>query len=265
MPVILRFFSFHVFLIFVMASCAVRSVYVPAAQNVCLFNDQKKIQATGYLGINTVQLQLATNPVNRMVLGLNSAYGSGLSIYEGYTGFYNYSGTDAKWRYESLFGGGYTDNYYTRYHGLFAALQNKSSDFETISQYTKAFIQPSMGYFSKISIYKLKFSFSFGTRLSYLYFNKYIYREIDADQSIPGGITVYNVNKEYYNKNLFLLEPCITNKVTRKNLSVVLQIMTMIPYSRQIDVSYTKFSPVTLLSWGLQYELVFKKKKVPNP
>src|SRR5688572_17775514 len=159
MAQILQRLVFLFCLALVVSSCAVRSVYVPAAQNVCLFNDEKRIQATGYLGLNTIQLQAAANPWHHIAVGVNTGYGSGLSIYEGYFGFYNYSKkNNSMWRYECLLGGGYTDNYYLRNHGIFAALQNKNSNFETISQYNKGFVQPSVGYFSKISIYKLKFS-----------------------------------------------------------------------------------------------------------
>jgi hypothetical protein len=72
---------------------------------------------------------------------------------------------------------------------------------------------------------------------------------------------VYILNKEYYDKNLFLLEPCISNKVGIRNFYAVIQGQFMIPYSSQIDVSYTKFSPVAILSLGLQYNFVFKKQK----
>lgn len=245
-------------------SCAVRSVYVPAAQNVTLFDSNKQVQATGYLGVNTFQLQLAHNPVNHFVFGLNNSYGAGLSIYEGYMGLYNYTKSNATWRYEVLAGGGYTDNYSQVNHGTFAALQNKNSNFETVSIYNKLFLQPSFGYFSEIKMYKLFYSFSFGTRVSGIAFQKYIYREIDADATLPNGPDVYVVNKEYYNKTLFLLEPCITNKVRIKNVSAVLQAMAMMPYSSQIDIRYTKFSPVFLLSLGLQYNFVFKKRATPK-
>lgn len=243
------------------SSCAVRSVYVPASQNVILFNSNKQIQATGYLGINTYQLQMAFNPLNHFVIGANNSYGSGLTIYEAFAGLYNYSKNDATWRYEVLGGGGYTNNYSQVVHGTFAALQHRNSNFETVSVYSKAFVQPSFGFFSKINIYKLSYSFSFGNRFSFIHFDKYIYREIDVDNTPNNGPNVYVVNKEYHNRNLFLLEPCITNKVSRKNISAVLQLMAMMPYSTQIDIRYTKFSPVFLFSLGLQYNFVFKKQK----
>lgn len=255
---------FTLLIVFLIAGCAVRSVYVPAAQNVSLFDEHKQVQATGYLGINTFQLQVAHNPVNHFVFGLNTSYGSGLSIYEGYLGLYNYSKSNARWRYEFLTGGGYTDNYSQINHGTFAALQNKNSNFETISVYSKLFVQPSLGYFSAISMYKLTYSFSLGTRLSCLDFKKYIYREIDANQTLSNGSTVYLVNKEYRNQPLFLFEPCLTNKVSLRNISAVLQVMAMMPYSDQIDIRYTKFSPVFLFSLGLQYNFVFKKKTIPK-
>jgi hypothetical protein len=245
----------------ILSACAVRSVYVPAAQNVMLFDNRKQIQANGYLGVNTYQLQLAHNPTKHFLFGLNNSYGTGLAIYEGFIGFYNYQKKDEpKWRHEVLAGGGYTNNFSQVEHGWFAALQNRNSNFETISVYNKFFLQPSVGFFSKIKMYKLSYSFSLSTRVSYLDFKKYIYREIDADHSLFNGSTNYIVNKEYYNKNLFLFEPCITNKVGLRNLYVVLQLLTITPYSSEIDIRYTKFSPVFLFSLGIQYNLIFKKR-----
>lgn len=75
---------------------------------------------------------------------------------------------------------------------------------------------------------------------------------------------MYLVNKEYRNKPLFLFEPCLTNKVRLKNISAVLQVMAMMPYSAQIDIRHTKFSPVFLFSLGLQYNFVVKKNPDRN-
>lgn len=249
---------------FLVSSCVVRSVYVPTAHNVLLFDSGRQIQAAAYLGINTYQFQLACNPVNHLAAGLTNCYGPGLAIYEGYLGLYNYSKKTAAWRYELLAGGGYTNNYSQVVHGIFAALQNRNSNFETISAYNRVFVQPTFGFFSKINIYKLDYSFSFGNRFSFLNFERYIYREIDVDKSPIGGPTTYVVDKEYYNKNIFLLEPCITNKFGRNNVSAILQIIGILPYSNQIDVRYTKFSPGILLSLGFQYKFVFKKKATPQ-
>jgi hypothetical protein len=232
---------------------------------VLLFDANKQIQANAYLGINTYQFQLGYNPVNHLLIGLNNCYGSGLSIYEGYVGLYNYSKKDATWRYEVLAGGGNTNNYSQVVHGIFAALQNRNSNFETISVYNKIFLQPSFGFFSRVSIYKLDYSFSFGSRFSYLDFKRYIYREIDVDRSPIGGPTTYVVNKEYYNKSLFLIEPCITNKISRNNVSLVLQVIGIFPYSNEIDIRNTKFSPGVLFSVGIQYRFLLRKKTASTP
>jgi hypothetical protein len=58
---------------------------------------------------------------------------------------------------------------------------------------------------------------------------------------------------------MFLAEPCFTNKVGRNNFYGIFQALLIVPYSSQIDIRYTKFSPVFLLSLGIQYNLVFKK------
>ena len=226
-----------------------------------LFDDNKQIQANAYIGTNTTQLQLAHNPVNHFVFGLSTNYGTGLSIYEGYLGMYGYSKNNAKWRCEILGGGGYTNNYSQVDNAWTSAFKKGNTNYETISLYNKFFVQPAVGYFSKIEMYKLSYSFSFSCRASYIDFKKYIYREIDADATKNLGSSVYIINKEYYNKDLYLFEPCITNKVGMKNVYGVLQAEVMMPYSKAIDIRNTKFSPVFLFSLGIQYNFVFKKRK----
>jgi hypothetical protein len=247
-------------ILFFMSACAVRSVYVPVSLPVPLFDSTKRVQATGYLGTNTIQLQLATNPFKRSLFGINTNYGAGLAIYEGFAGLYNYSKT-ARWRYELLGGGGYTNNYAQVDRAWFDAFSHEKSSFETLSAYNKIFLQPSVGFFSSIRIYKLNFSFSLSGRVSYLHFQKYIYREINANNLSVNGPPSYILNREYYNKDLFLLEPAFTNKVGRNNFYVVLQLLGVVPYSTQIDIRYTKFSPVILFSTGIQYNMRLKKTK----
>ena len=243
------------------SGCSVRSVYVPTSQNVLLFDDRKQVQTNAYVGGNHIELQIAHNPINHFTVGLNINYGAGLSIYEGSLGLYNYSKQDAKWRYELIAGAGYTNNYSQQNHEWFSFLKETKSNYETIALYSKFYIQPGFGFFSKIAMYKIAYSFSFTCRAAYLNFNKYVYREINADSSLIVNHPIYIVNKEFYNKGLFLFEPCITNKVGVKNVAAVIQGQFMIPYSDQIDIRYTKFSPVFIFSLGLQYTIPFKKRK----
>jgi len=246
--------------LFSTSGCAVRSVYVPSSENVLLFANKKQLNTTAFVGTNHAELHISQNPVNHLAVGLNATYGRGLSIYEGCMGFYNYS-KNSKWRYEVLGGGGHTNNFSEQDNAWFGIFKQNPSDYQTIANYNRYYIQPSFGFFSKIEMYKLTYSFSITSRLSYLYFNKYIYREIDANKSVLPNPIVYIVNKEYYNKNLYLLEPCITNKVGLGNVFAIIQGQFMIPYSNQIDVSNTKFSNVFILSLGLQYNFLFKKQK----
>ncbi len=249
------------FFVFLFSACAVRSVYVPTSQNVLLFDGKKQIQANAYVGSNHSELQLAANPVNRFVVGASTNYGTGLAIYEAYFGTYNYSKDGARWRYELLGGASYTNNFSQQNNALISFAKQTPSNFETVALYNKFFIQPAVGINSKIEMYKLTYSFSFSSRISYINFKKYIYREIDVDQSAVQNTTIYFVNKEYFNKDLYLFEPCLTNKIGLKNVYVVLQVQFMMPYSTDIDIRYTKFSPVFILSAGLQYNLVFKQRK----
>ncbi len=253
---------FIIIICLIFSGCAVRSVYVPTSQNIMLFDDHKQIQANAYIGANTAQLQVAHNPVNHLVVGVSTNYGAGLSIYEGYVGWYNYTKqNNARWRFELLGGGGYTSNYSHVDNAWINLFKKGNTSYETNALYNKAFIQPAVGFFSKIEMYKINYSFSLSCKTSYVDFKKYVYREIDADSTELLGHDVYKFRREYYNKNLFLFEPCITNKVGVRNVSVVLQAEVMMPYSKDIDIRYTKFSPVFLFAAGIQYNFVFKKKK----
>jgi hypothetical protein len=246
-------------LCFICCSCAVRSVYVPVSLPVPLFDSLRQVQASAYMGVNTFQMQLAYNPVKRFCLGINTNYGAGLGIYEGFVGLHKFS-PRSRWRSEILAGGGYTDNYASVDKAWFNLFSRSDQNYETRATYNKFYLQPSIGYFSAIKIYKLTYSFSFTTRLSYLHFQKYIYRhKVTEDPQVDPG-SIYLVNKEFYNGDLFLLEPCLTNKVGKGNLFGIIQLLGIMPYSQQIDIRYTKFSPVFLVSIGAQYNFRVKSR-----
>lgn len=253
-----------ILLMTLLSGCAVRSVYVPTTQNVMLFDDKKQIQANAYVGTNTAQLQLAHNPLNHFVLGLGTNYGSGLSIYEGYLGMYGYSGSKKQWRYEILGGGGYNSNFSEQNNAFISTVRKTNIRYETYSIYTKAFIQPAVGFFSTIDMYKLNYSFAFSCRASYLDFKAYQYREIYRDSLLVNSPNAYKVNRNYTNKGIAILEPCFINKVGKKNLSAVIQGQVIIPLVSEIDLHYANFSPVFLISFGLQYNFVFKKQREPK-
>jgi hypothetical protein len=107
----------------------------------------------------------------------------------------------------------------------------------------------------------MNYSFSLSARLSALNFKTYSFKEIDYDATNQTGQTVYIHNINYNNGFIYLLEPCFTNKVGIKNFDLILQGQFFVPYSEQIDVSYTVFSPGFLCYVGLQYNLIFKSKK----
>jgi hypothetical protein len=258
-----RPFSFLLPALLLLEGCAVRSVYVPTVPNTQLFDQRKQLQLNGYIGTNHAEVQAAGNPVNHLTLGLNTSLGTGLSIYEGFAGLYGYSKGDLKWRYEVQAGAGATANFLQRNRVWFSVFKEEKSNYITEAVYNKYFLQPSLGYFGKMEIYKLNYSFSISCRTSFIDFKRYVYRELNEDSTLLTGQEVYVVNKEFHNRPLFLLEPCITNKVGLKNFSAVIQGQFMIPYSQGIDIRYTKFSPVFVLAIGLQYNLIFKKAKHP--
>ena len=247
-----------------LSGCAVRSVYVPTIGNEHLFDEKKQIQAKAFVGTNHAEVLVGANPIKHFSIGANISAGKGLTIYEGLIGTYGYSKDNAKWRYELLGGVNSTRNFLKQNSAWFAVFQEDKSNYITEALYNKYFFQLSSGYFSKMEIYKINYSFSISCRTSYIDFKKYIYKELNADSTLLMNSPVYIVNKEFHNKNLFLLEPCITNKVGISNVSAILQGQFMIPYSTEIDIRHTKFSPVFIFSIGFQYTFVFKKQKDPS-
>lgn len=247
------------------SSCAVRSVYVPTSQNVVLMNDKKQIQANAYIGGNHLELQVAHNPVNHLVTGMHVNYGTGLVAYEGLIGMYGYSKNNATWRAELVGGGGYNSNFFQQNNSWMAAVKKENVNYETYSIYNKYFVQPSIGFFSKIEMYKISYSFAFSCRASYLDFKKYVYKEIDRDSLAVNSLNPYIVNRDYTNKSIFILEPCFVNKVGLKNISAVIQGQFIVPMASDIDLHDANFSPVFLMSFGLQYNFVFKRQKEKKP
>ena len=251
----------RIFLFLTLVSgCAVRSVYVPTVGYDHLFNEQKQIQAKGYVGTNHTELLLSGNPLNHLSIGANTSVGKGLTIYEGVVGLYGYSKDKSKWRYEILAGANSTRNFLKQSSVWINVFKEDKSNYETTALYNKYFTQLSFGYFGKMEIYKINYSFSLSCRSSFIDFKKYIYRETNADSTLLVGSPVYIVNKEFHNRKLYLIEPCITNKVGIKNMSVILQGQFMIPYSTEIDIRNTKFSPVFIFSIGFQYNFILKNK-----
>lgn len=244
------------------SSCAIRSVYVPTSQNVVLLDDKKQIQANAYIGGNHLELQMAHNPINHFVTGIHINYGTGLASYEGMLGLYGYSKNNATWRTEIIAGGGYNSNFFQQNNAWLAAVKKENINYETYSIYNKYFIQPSIGFFSKIEMYKVNYSFAFSCRATYLDFKRYSYKEIDRDSLLLKSPNPYIVNRDYSNKGIFILEPCFINKVGVKNISAVIQGQFIVPVSSEIDLHYANFSPVFLMSFGLQYNFVFRKQKV---
>jgi hypothetical protein len=243
----------------ILSGCAVRSVYIPVSQNVPLFGKDKSIQVNAYPGLNHLEVQLAHNPTKHFAVAGNINFGSGFSIYDVALGWYGYN-TDEHWRCETFIGYGYNSNIAMQTANYNSLLQKPVTNFEIYSLYDKFYIQPSAGYFSEIKMYKMKYSFGLSARVSTLYFKKYSFKEIDIEASKNSVQPVYLKNKVYENKLLYLLEPCFINKVGIKNINVILQGQFFIPYSDQIDVSYTKFSQGFLFSAGLQYYFNFKTR-----
>jgi hypothetical protein len=252
-----------VLLSFLLSGCAVRSVYIPICQNTPLFKDDKEVKVVGYAGTNHVELQMAHNPTKNLAVCGNVSFGAGISIYDFAVGTYGYN-SSKNWRAEIFTGYGSNSNYAFQTANYNALLNQPIRNFEVRSLYDKYYIQPAVGYFGNIRMYKMNYSFSLSARVSVLYFKTYSFKEIDYEATQQTGQNVYIHNVNYRNGILNLLEPCFTNKVGIKNFNVILQGQFFIPYSEQIDISYTVFSPGFLFAAGLQYNLVFKKKHAPK-
>lgn len=252
--------SFKVVLLLLLFSgCAVRSVYIPVSQNTPLFDSIKSVHATAYIGSNHIELQGAFNPVKRLAIASNINFGTGISIYDFAFGTYGYA-KDARWRYEIFCGYGYNSNFTYQTANYNTLLQQPVKNYEVRSLYDKYYLQPSLGYFGHIKMYKLNYSFSFSARLSAMYYKLYSFKEIDDAATQLAGQNVYVYNINYKNRMVYLTEPCITNKVGYKNLYGVLQCQGFIPYSHQLDISNTVFSQVIIFSIGIEYQLRFKSK-----
>lgn len=247
-------------LCFLLSGCAVRSVYIPICQNTPLFKDDKEVKVIGYAGTNHVEVQLAHNPAKNLAICGNVSFGSGISIYDGAIGTYGYS-SSKNWRVEFFTGYGHNSNYAFQTANYNVFLNQTIKNFEVRSLYDKFYIQPAVGYFGNIKMYKMNYSFSLSMRVSALHFQTYSFKEIDYEATNQSGQNVYIHNINYTNGWLNLMEPCFTNKVGIKNFNIILQGQFFIPYSEQIDVSNTVFSPGFLFAAGLQYNLVFKNRK----
>lgn len=212
-----------------------------------------------YVGTNHIELQAAHNPVKKLAICGNVSFGSGISIYDGAIGTYGHN-ESGSWRAEIFTGYGNNSNYAFQTANYNALLNQPIKNFEVRSLYDKFYLQPAVGYFGNIKMYKMNYSFSLSARVSVLYFKTYSFKEIDYEATQQNGQNVYIHDINYRNGILNLLEPCFTNKVGIKNFNIILQGQFFIPYSEQIDVSHTVFSPGFLCYAGLQYNLVFKKR-----
>lgn len=250
-----------IILCFLLSGCAVRSIYIPVSQNTPLFGKEKAIQANAYVGTNHIELQAAHNPLKKLAVCGNINFGSGISIYDLALGTYGH-GSNSNWRYETFIGYGYNTNFAFQTTNYNSLLNQPIKNYEVRSIYQKAYLQPAVGYFNAIKMYKMTYSFSLSARMSALHFSTYSFREIDDTATTNSGQTVYLKNINYRDKYLYLLEPCFTNKVGLKNVYALLQFQAIIPYSDQIDIRNTVFAEAFIFSVGLQYNFTFKEKKV---
>ncbi len=256
----LRLTSFSIFLLSYafLSGCALRSVYIPVSQNVPLFDSARELRANLYPSANHLELQAALHPARHLSLAANINFGTGISIYDLAVGHSMWKG---RWRGECFAGFGYNTNVIYPGSNDPSIFSNRDLDYELRSLYQKYYLQPAIGFTGKMAAYKIHYSFAFSTRISALHFNEYRFRTIDRKKTIDPEHPVYIVDKQYTDKILYTLEPCITNRVARGPLYAILQAQAIMPYSSEIDVRHTKFSPGVLLSVGIGYALPLLRKK----
>jgi hypothetical protein len=242
-----------------LSSCALRSVYIPVSQNVPLFDSTRELRANLYPSANHIEFQAALHPARHLSVATNINFGSGITVYDAAMGHSIWWG---RWRAECFAGFGYTTNVIYPGSNDLSIFSPKDVDYEVRSLYQRYYLQPALGFNGKMDFYGIHYSFTLSARMSALHFNEYTYRTIDKTQTIDPKNPVYIVDNSYSDKMLYTLEPCFTNRVAYGRVYGNLQAQAMIPYSTDIDVRYTKFSPGLLLSIGVGYELSFRKKQI---
>ncbi len=244
--------------VFWLSGCALRSVYIPVSQNVPLFDSLRELRMNLYPSANHIELQAALHPAPHLSMVTNINFGSGITVYDIAAG---YSGWRGRWRGECFAGFGYTEN--VLYPGTSdrSIFRPKDVDYEVRSLYQRYYVQPAVGFTGRMPFYHIRYSLALSARLSALHFNEYLYRTIDKANTIDPAHPVYLVDKSYRDKMLYTLEPCITNRVAYGQVYAILQAQAMVPYSADIDVRHTKFSPGVLLSVGVGYEFPLSQKK----
>lgn len=258
LPCYFKYLSGISLLAVLISSCANRSLYLPQTQNTPLFSKERQLNCTGYIGENHVELQSAFNPVNHVAFAGNINLGCGIGSYDYAVGTYGYS-ENKRWRYE-LFGGyGFNTNHMSTRNYIDPLAKDKIN-YTLNSIYNRSYLQPCIGYFGEIKMYKLNFSFSAASKISHLFFQRFQYNKTDVTQTTLTGAPVYLVNRDLAGKEVFLLEPCVTNKVGMKNIYGILQLQGIIYYSSQMDLRNINFSSRLLFSVGVGYNIVFKRR-----
>lgn len=243
----------HRILIFaslLLSGCAARSVYIPISHNTPLFDSNRQLKTAMYPSVNHIELQAAYNPLPHIAVAGNVNLGDGVKIFDAAIGTYTYN-RNARLRYEVFVGYGHNRNIYERY----ASANSDVHSYLAKASYNKYYLQSAFGFFESIKVYDIKYSFSLSARVSMNYFQTYSYKNADATVIAPNI-----AEKNYSNSTLYLLEPCFTHKVGYRNIYAILQVQAMMPYSQEIDIRYTKFSPVILCSGGIGYDINFRRR-----
>lgn len=243
-----------------MVGCAPRSVYVPMLQNSPLFDSTKEVKANLNLSFNHIELTGAYNPTKRFVSAVNLQFGAGVACYDLALGTY---GSKNHWHYEAFLGAGYNSNIYYRDPNRPTIFKyNNKNGYDVLSLYNRYYVQPAFGYRNNISIYDVTYITGFSCRFSYLYFKRFTFREIDAAKTTNVNQPIFNVNRDYRNKGIFMLEPSISSSFTLGKFGLQLQLQGLIPFNSEMNLTDTRFSPDVVFSTGLIYRLKKTKKQL---
>lgn len=242
-----------------LASCAPRSAYIPVTHNLPQFDTLQQLHTAAYISANHIEVQASGNPFRHVATAVNLNFGSGIAVYDLALGWYGYS-RNCNWHYTVMAGIGYNSNLFFRdpnSRGWFTKTRN---GYDILSLYNRYYLQPSLSFEDDFGYYDIRYGFSLSVRSSYLFFQRFRYQEIDADLTTDLNNPVYVVNRSYRGKDMWIFEPALTHTVRRGPLAVIVQLQSISPYSTEIDVNNTKFSPGLLLSTGIRYTLSGKHR-----
>jgi len=249
------------------SSCGVNT-YVNNVVNVPLMNMEDEFKASGYLGLDHIELQAAYPVTQRMAIMHNLYFGfgtKGLNLVEQYLGKRAYGDLGI-----GYYGGLKENDIFEVYGGYgFGYLDFDYSygwediEYKVSSKYHKVFLQTNLG------ICKERFKAALSLRANYVNFPNYYVEFTDWDAC--GFISCITTDTLTLNNlSTFILDPVITVKFGGKSVRFILQAGFSFPVVRnyprfgtRLFVENYPYPPLYtrfIFNTGLQFNLNFNKK-----